>query len=595
MGLSEKLRERKRQKEELKRQEEERKRREEREKVYKTLSDYGTIINWVAFGFLGFLTLMMFVSEPPIDALSEDMSVYKLSNTLPFLFYTLVAYLQLKHRERLPLFKECSVPKSIIAWVIVFFIGISFAVAFESLYSEDYQERYAIYQQEQSLVDEEEQKQQEKEELERELDEERKEMEDNLEAERIELEAERKQLEEERQQLEVEKQQLEDKKKLENEQREKEDEVEKAIILSESNSESNKGSFSIRFINVGQADAALVECNGHYMLIDGGNKDDSDKMYSILKECNIEQLDIVVATHVHEDHIGGIPGALNYAKADLVLCPVKSSDSDVFEDFKKYAKENGGIKVPKAGKEYNLGDAVVQILGVNTVKEDENNSSIVLKIVYEDTSFLFTGDAGRDVEQELIESEVDLSATVLKVGHHGSSESTSHEFLRKVSPDYSIISAGKDNPYEHPTDETLETLSQLGGTVFRTDLQGDIYCTSDGMVVTFATDKEVSQENILLSPTTVKKIEAERQAALEKERQEAEELARQKAEAEKQAALNAQKQTTVYKMTYIGNRNTHKFHYQSCSTLPKESNRVYFDSREAAVNSGYSPCGRCHP
>lgn len=183
-------------------------------------------------------------------------------------------------------------------------------------------------------------------------------------------------------------------------------------------------SFSIHFIDVGQADAALVECDGHYMLIDGGNKADSDIIYTVLKKANVTHLDIVVGTHAHEDHIGGIPGAFNYASADLTLCPVTNYDSDAFDDFAKYANKNGGgITIPKVGDKYTLGSATINILGVNG-GSDANDTSIVLKINYGETSYLFTGDAEREAEQAIINSGSDLSATVLKVGHHGSDTST---------------------------------------------------------------------------------------------------------------------------------------------------------------------------
>ena len=563
---------------EKKRQEQERIQREQREKLYSDLAKYGTIINWVAVGFLGFITLMMFLDEPPFTASPADINVYKMSNTLPFLFYTVVAYLQLKHRQLLPLFKENSVPKSIIAWCIVFFMGLSFAVVAEELYSDEYNENYAIYQQTQE-------------------DDEEKQLIENLQTKEEQLEKERQQLEEERKQLEEDKQQFEEMMQTNSDDSEKEVLSVTPIVTENYEKTQEVSKFSVHFIDVGQADAALVECDGHYMLIDGGNKDDSSKMYALLKEKNIEVLDIVVATHAHEDHIGGIPGALNYADAELILCPTKNYDSDAFEDFKKYAKENGGIKIPKVGKTYELGDAEIEILGVNSADDEENDTSIVLKITYGDTSFLFTGDAERAAEEVIIDSDVDVSATVLKVGHHGSDAATSYDFFRQVKPEYVVISVGEGNSYGHPHDETLEMLSNAVTTVFRTDLQGDIYCVSDGKTVAFTTEKMVDQETILLSPAAVLKIEQERQAALERERQQAEELARQQAE---QEAQDAQKQQVVQqqpsgKMTYIGNLNSHKFHYQSCSTLPKESNRIYFNSRAEAVDAGYTPCGRCKP
>lgn len=323
---------------------------------------------------------------------------------------------------------------------------------------------------------------------------------------------------------------------------------------------SENSTFQIHFIDVGQADAALISCDGHHMLIDGGNRDDSSRIYSVLQKAGIDQLDLVVGSHAHEDHIGGISAAFQAADVDLVLSPVTEYDSKVFKTLKSKAEEQGsGLTVPSVGSAYELGSATVKILGLNG-GEDTNDTSIILKVTYGETSFLFTGDAEYDGEHAVLESGADLSATVLKVGHHGSDTSTCYPFLRAVMPQYAVISVGAGNSYGHPNDDTLSKLRDAGVEVFRTDLQGDIFCTSDGKTVSFETQKQASEEQV--NPTI---------------------------------ADGSGQESQDTSGTYIGNVNSMKFHRTICSSLPKASNRIYFDSRSAAVDAGYEPCQRCTP
>ena len=332
--------------------------------------------------------------------------------------------------------------------------------------------------------------------------------------------------------------------------------------------------FSVRYIDVGQADAALVECDGRYMLIDGGNKGDSDVIYTVLNNGGIELLDIVVASHVHEDHIGGLPAALVRADADLILCPTAEYDSDEFMDFRKYALQRcPKITVPQPGDTYVLGSATVTVLGVNSA-DSINDTSIVLKVQYGETSFLFTGDAEEPAEQAIMTSGQDLSATVLKVGHHGSSTSSTAKFLDAVDPDYAVISVGKNNSYGHPAEETLQKLADRSIQVYRTDQMGDILCTSDGQTVSFTWEKS----GTAAVPVTAAPIVGTNPVA----------------GGEDVSAAEA----PAAEITYVLNTNTRKFHLPSCKSVAqiKESNRSEFTgTRDEVIEQGYSPCGNCRP
>lgn len=310
------------------------------------------------------------------------------------------------------------------------------------------------------------------------------------------------------------------------------------------------GTLKVHYINVGQGDSILVQQGSKNMLIDTGTNASTSSLMAYLKSLNLKKIDVLVLTHPHEDHIDGADAVIKAFNIGTLYMNKVTTTTKTYKDV-----INAMISSP-----------------INTNSKDLNTYSIVIKLVYGHNKFLFTGDAQASNEEDMINKGFDLSADVLKVGHHGSDTSTSDAFLSKVNPKYTVISCGKNNDYGHPHKSTMDKLQAKGIAVYRTDESGTIVCTLDGKNISFnvkagdykygsvggSSSSSKSTPKVVLIPESGK------------------------------VTQSTQSQNVTVYVTKTGK----KYHVDGCSSLSKSKIPM---SLKEAKKEGYTPCEKCNP
>ena len=243
--------------------------------------------------------------------------------------------------------------------------------------------------------------------------------------------------------------------------------------------------FCVHFINVGQGDCTLFTCGDTAVLVDGGEYAQANTVVNYLKNQSVDDIDCLIATHPHSDHIGSLSSVITKFKVNSLIMPQLPEElvptTSAYERFLKAVSANVKDVIPaKAGKSYTYGKLVIDVLSPGKTYDDLNNMSVVARISCGGASVMTTGDAGTTVEKDIIAAGYNLKSDILKVGHHGSRTSTGDKWLKAVDPDIAVISCGKNNDYGHPHKEVVNRLKKAGVEYRRTDLEGSIVYRYDG-------------------------------------------------------------------------------------------------------------------
>ena len=247
--------------------------------------------------------------------------------------------------------------------------------------------------------------------------------------------------------------------------------------------------FQITFIDVGQGDSALVECDDHYMLIDAGDTNKGEKVYKVLSDKNITSLDYLIISHMHSDHVGGLKELLDHnINFGRVLSNADQGSTQIAQEIIDLLKSQ--ISIPQVDDKFSIGSASFEVVDVDSTDE---NDSLVIMLTYGKNEFMFTGDIEYKGQHKIAEKYInkkDYSIDLIKMPHHGSADSSSlNGLISALMPKCAVISCGAGNIYGHPHRETLDLLNQAGVDCYRTDINGNIIVSSDGKNLTIKTER----------------------------------------------------------------------------------------------------------
>ncbi|MEF2654073.1 MAG: MBL fold metallo-hydrolase [Blautia sp.] len=246
--------------------------------------------------------------------------------------------------------------------------------------------------------------------------------------------------------------------------------------------ESGTQDMAVHFLDVEQGLSILVQSGGENLLYDGGDTSHSDEVAEYLHNQNVENIDYMISSHYDADHLGGLLKCLQNFSVENILGADYYQGTDLYMDFVNAATANAiSIQYPKPGDTFSFGTGSFTVLAPSGIDpNDSNENSVVIRLTNGNNSFLFTGDAEETSEQDMISTGRNLDCDVLSLGHHGSSSSTTWDFLEASTPSWAVISCGAENKYGHPSADTMGRLSSMNIPVFRTDKQGTVVALSDG-------------------------------------------------------------------------------------------------------------------